>query len=259
MRYDDSTGATMGDAYPDGPDIPDEGAASVGQVIDIALAQFAEQGFQDTKLDHIARDSGMSKRMIHYHFGDKKGLYRRCLVEAFSLIHPSHESLTVDTGVPVEGVTQLVDAVYLKMVENPAAIRILALESLHDVLHVTELSTLANHSEVLLHLDKLLMIGQDAGAFRPGISAEDLFLMIWSLAFFRVSNRDIMVNLFDIDTTDEENTEGMRRMTVDAVLAFLTSNVAGSGRSSYLSGSRAFDETQSAADIYGAEDIGDGA
>lgn len=232
-------------------------SVSPHSVIDVALRLFASEGFHDTKLDTIARNSGMSKRMIHYHFGDKQGLYRRCLVEAFSRIHPSPEDMTEDATVPVEGVTQLVDAIFLKMSSHPEAIRILSMESLHDTLHVTELSTLANHSEVLLHLDKLLMMGQDSGAFRPGISAEDLFLVIWSLTFFRVGNRDIMVNIFNVDTTSEANTQGIHRLTVDAVLAFLTSNIPNTGHRSYLESGRDADHQQPGLGLYGSEDNGE--
>ncbi|GAB2511867.1 HTH-type transcriptional repressor NicS [Corynebacterium atrinae] len=220
-------------------------AATVDMVIDIALQQFAKEGFQETKLDSIAKKSGMSKRMIHYHFGDKKGLYRRCIVEAFDRIHPTAQDVDIDSSVPVEGVTKLVNAVYSKMSTNPESVRVLSLECLHDVLNVTELSTMAKHSEVLLLLDKLLMIGQDSGAFRPGISADDLFYLLWSLTFFRVSHRDFMVSIFDVDTTSEDNTAGIRRLTVDSILAFLTSNLSNNGHDSYLVSDRVSDEEQS--------------
>lgn len=226
-------------------DTPLADAATVELVVDIALRDFAQEGFQETKLDAIAKKSGMSKRMIHYHFGDKKGLYRRCLIEAFDRIHPTPDDIDVDSSVPVEGVAKLVDAVYLKMRTNPESVRVLSMECLHDVLNVTELSTMTKHSEVLLHLDKLLMIGQDSGAFRPGISAEDIFYMLWSLTFFRVSHRDFMVSIFDVDTTSEENTAGIHRLTVDAILAFLTSNLSNRGYDSYLISDRVSDEEQS--------------
>ena len=55
-------------------------SGSVEHVIDVAIAQFSEHGYADTKLETVSKLSGMSKRMIHYYFGDKKGLY-------LSLIH----------------------------------------------------------------------------------------------------------------------------------------------------------------------------
>src|SRR5690554_6431611 len=97
--------------------------STVEGVVEVAIEQFSEHGFPETRLDAIARISGMSKRMIHYHFGDKKGLYHRCLVAAVERITPAAEEMIVDTTVPVEGVTKLVDAVYSRMVSNPACLR----------------------------------------------------------------------------------------------------------------------------------------
>lgn len=231
--------------------------STVDGVIEVAIEQFSEHGFNETRLDNIARLSGMSKRMIHYHFGDKKGLYHRCLVEAVEKITPVGDEMTADTTVPVEGVTKLVEAVYSRLLRHPDCVRLLAMESLHKVMNLRELAHLHNQSEIALHLDRLLMIGQDAGAFRPGIAAEDLFYLIGSLAFYRVTNQDLMINLFDLDPASAENTDGVRRMIIDAVLSFLTANIRDSGHDSYLVADMAGNhEPQSALGIYDAEDIG---
>lgn len=225
-------------------------SATVDGVIDVALHQFAELGFQETRLDTIAKLSGMSKRMIHYHFGDKKGLYLRCLSEAAHRIQPPADDIVSDTLVPVEGVTRLVDAVYLTMVENPEAIRLLVHEGVHRVLNITSLANLVPGTHVSLQLDKLLMQGQDSGAFRPGIGAEDIFYLLISLAFTRVTHRDLMVNLVDVDPTSAENTAGIHRLVVDTVLSFLTANIPDSGHRSYLTPDRLDEDSRTGLDIY---------
>ena len=234
---------------------------SVDKVIDVAIEQFSKLGFADTKLDNISRLAGMSKRMIHYHFGDKKGLYQQALAVAARRLNPPAGSLELDSAVPVEGVRTLVDWLFKQHVEHPEAIRMMTMESSTGALDGGH--ALIDVSEVFLHLDKLLMLGQDSGAFRPGISANDIFTLIASLTMYRVTNRSMMQNLLDIDMRSPENTDGMHRMTVDAVLAFLTTNIPDSGHSSYLTTSAAdedndaspqdiysSDEEQAASDIY---------
>ena len=49
----------------------------------------------------------MSKRMIHYHFGDKKGLYQRCLVLAIKQLRPTITEMELDSEVPVDGVQKI--------------------------------------------------------------------------------------------------------------------------------------------------------
>ncbi|WP_368502592.1 TetR/AcrR family transcriptional regulator [Corynebacterium sp.] len=225
---DMTTDATASELY--GAAAADSG--SVEHVIDIAIQEFSQHGFAETKLDAISRLSGMSKRMIHYHFSDKKGLYQQALTVAATRLTPPEGTLTIDSAVPVEGVRTLVDWVYQQHVEHPEAIRMLTMESAHEVLDSPH--PLIDVSEISLHLDKLLMLGQDSGAFRPGISANDIFTLISSLSTYRVTNHAMMVNLLDIDMQSPTNTEGMHRMVVDTVLAFLTANIPDTGHQAYL-------------------------
>lgn len=213
---------------------PDDTSPDI--VLETALEMFATLGFSDAKLDEVARRAGMSKRMIHYYFGDKKGLYRLCLETAVQRLRPSQEAMTLETNVPVEGVRKLVEAVYQTYVDNPFAVRILAMENLHHYAQVESSAPLSDQSEISLQLDRLLMLGQDAGAFRPGIAAQDVFTLIASLATFRIESAATTLNLYGIDLLDEENTAGMGRLAVDAVLAFLTSNIKSDSSMSYLSG-----------------------
>lgn len=237
---------SVGDAVTNGAD----GAVTPRDVIAVALELFAKKGYSDAKLEAIATKSGMSKRMIHYHFGNKRGLYLRTLATAVHRIHPDPSALELDSSVPVEGVRKMVDAIWNQMVSHPKEITLLVGESLRNNARLRDSAPLADASELTLHLDKLLMLGQDAGAFRPGISAEDVFTLIASFAFYQVSADSIMLNLFDIDMGRRVNKEGMHRLVMDAVLAFLTSNIPSTGQSSYLAPEGENDEPQSAAGIY---------
>ncbi|AZA14127.1 TetR/AcrR family transcriptional regulator [Corynebacterium choanae] len=202
-------------------------------VVDIALVRFADRGFADTKLESIAQESGMTKRMIHYHFGDKRGLYLRTLMRAFQLLRPTEDALEIESAVPVDGIQQAVEALYDTVVNHPDACRLVVMESLHKWAELEGLSPLTDHSRVILALDRLLMLGQDAGAFRPGISALDVYTIILSLCTARIAIRDTYINLYSTNLSTEDNTAGLRALVVDTVLSFLTSNMH-SSRVSYL-------------------------
>ena len=228
-------------------------SGSVEHVIDVAIAEFSEHGYADTKLESVSKLSGMSKRMIHYHFGDKKGLYQQALATAAQRLNPPEGSLEVNSSVPVEGLRTLVDWIFRQHIKHPEAIRMLTMESSHGVLESSH--PLVDISEISLHLDKLLMLGQDSGAFRPGISANDIFTLITALSMYRVTNHAMMSNLLDIDMHTHNNTEGLHRMAVDAVLAFLTANIPDTGFESYLSQNGTELEAESAPlDVYSTQD-----
>ena len=228
-------------------------AATPDDVVVTALSHFAKQGFNETKLEKIAKASGMSKRMIHYYFGDKKGLYVKTISHALDMLRPDAEAMQLESAVPVEGVRKIVEAIYNTIISNPEAIRLILMENLHNHGGVESAAALNDESNLLLNLDKLLMLGQDAGAFRPGISAEDVLVLISSLGYFRISNQLTMDQIYDVDLTSESNVEGMRRLVVDTVLAFLTSNLPDAESASYLTSRESSTAPTPDTDIYAFE------
>ncbi|MBK4166502.1 TetR family transcriptional regulator [Corynebacterium macginleyi] len=226
-------------------------STSTDAVVNIAISQFSARGFAETKLDTIAAESGMSKRMIRYHFGDKQGLYLSALSAAAERLRPDEKDLELDSAVPVEGVRKLVDWIFWQYVNHPEAIRMMTWETAQSIVG-SSTHPVADFSAVALHLDRLLLLGQDAGAFRPSISTNDIFTIIASLTSYRVTNQAMMDNLLGVDMSSQSNTTGMHRLTVDTVLAFLTANIPDSGHESYLVSSDADeDDEASPQDIYG--------
>lgn len=230
-------------------------AVTPEHVIEVALGMFSQNGFNETRLEQIAKNSGMSKRMIHYHFGDKLGLYHRALAEAIHRLHPEAEEMELDSTVPVAGVRKVVDAIHRRYLAHPEAVQLFVQENLHPHADFSEIPPMNNDASITLHLDKLLMLGQDAGAFRPGIAAEDVFTLISALSCYPTTHSPGFDHSFGVDLSSEENREGLHSMVVDTVLAFLTSNIPHSGRDSYLTAQPLSDSTSSSAQgIYADED-----
>ena len=49
------------------------------QIVAVAVAEFAEQGYARASMVAIARQAGISKPLIYQYFGSKDGLYLQCL------------------------------------------------------------------------------------------------------------------------------------------------------------------------------------
>ncbi|MEJ5928620.1 TetR/AcrR family transcriptional regulator [Corynebacterium sp. H128] len=230
--------------------VTDAASPSTERVVAVALRQFAQEGFEDSKIETISHESGMSKRMIHYHFGDKKGLYIEALKLAIAQLRPEPQDMELDSTVPVDGVRKVVEVIYDRITSHPDAVRLMVLENLFDWGKMAHSAPLADQSVVLLQMDKLLMMGQDAGAFRPGISAVDVYSIITSLCFQRTVYGATLSNLYAIDLTDQANSEGNLHLVVDTVLAFLTSNLSARDPMSYLKQRSDSNETGASSAIY---------
>ena len=221
---------------------------SPGAVVDAAIVAFARNGYDDVKLNALARTTGMSKRMIHYHFGNKRGLYLAALKVASARITPPQDIATRSYAAPVEGMRRYIDALYHAFLDHPDGVRLVLRENLDPVAAEEDAAALVSENEVLLHVERLLLAGQDAGAFRPGISAVDLLTLVASLCFFRVGNSLTALSVSDVDFASRRNVDGMRRMVIDTVLTFLTSNIPYSGYESYLEPTPTAEEET--ADVY---------
>lgn len=208
--------------------------AVITRVLDEAITRFSRFGFQDTKLEDLSKAVGMSKRMIHYHFGDKQGLYEQALKTAALRLNPSPEELQIDTSVPVDGVRKLINLIFERHHSHREEIRMLIRATSRPPHEVPLPRPLTDYSEISLHLNKLLILGQDAGAFRPGISSTDVFVLISGLTMYAGANKHMINNLFGVDIVDTDNVSGLQRMATDTVLAFLTANIPNSGHASYL-------------------------
>lgn len=211
-----------------------EETATIDHVVTTALRMFAERGFHDTKLDAIAKATGMSKRKLHYNFGDKKGLYARALLRGLENLRPPETVLERSHAVPVEGMRRFIDALFMAIKDHPESVQILLREQMDPALDDAE-SVLSQRSEdVILHLERLLLAGQDIRAFRPDVSANDVLLLLISICIFPASTGAVAQGLRGVDFNTARNITGMRRLVIDAVIAFLTTNISPSGYDSYL-------------------------
>ena len=225
-------------------------------VVQLALALFANQGFKQTKLEQVATLSGISKRMIHYHFTDKKGLYRATLALAVRQLRPTAEELEPESVVPVESVKKIVSVMFDHFQAHPDAARLIACESVYHYLDVDVPSPLPEQSDLFLQLNKLLMLGQDAGAFRPGISALDMYAAIVSMCLLPYTWNVAFTNLYNTDLLSESNAERLRIQGTDMVVSFLTAQLPETGDETYLQPGRAVAhlENDPEADPYSTEE-----
>jgi AcrR family transcriptional regulator len=78
-----------------------EAAATRRSILETARAAFADDGYQATTLDDIARRAGVTRGAVHHHFGDKRVLF----VEVFEQIEQEINDAVVTAALdaPAEG------------------------------------------------------------------------------------------------------------------------------------------------------------
>lgn len=83
----------------------------IPQILDAALVEFAERGFAATRMDDIARRSGLSKGGLYAHFGSKDAVFEALLQRSLSPPDLGDMSLP-QSGGPAQFAQWLVDRLY---------------------------------------------------------------------------------------------------------------------------------------------------
>lgn len=208
-----------------------------------AITEFIRHGYEHADISQLnVTRSGAP--------ADKFEWYSHAIAACMDAITPPADALSTESPVPAECMAYIVHALFTQLDTHRDAVALLAAESLHPVLEAGTTTTMMESSELGLHLDRVLLRGQEAGAFRPGISAQDVFYLVISLSFSRLNHRHLMAMTTRVDTLSAANTAGVRRLVVDAVLSFLTSNIADSEHESYLATTSDEDRDDSGLGIY---------
>jgi AcrR family transcriptional regulator len=82
--------------------MPRDPARTRRGILEAALREFARVGPAGARVDRIAAEAGVNKRMLYHYFGNKAGLYRALLGE--------HERLLAEASAHVSGRLAALDA-----------------------------------------------------------------------------------------------------------------------------------------------------
>jgi AcrR family transcriptional regulator len=139
------------------------------EVLDAALALFIEKGFAATRVEDIARRSGISKGSVYLYFPSKEaiieGLVRRAIMpvanDALSFAHTFE-------GDPRQLITLLMTSLVQKLA-NPAVLAIPRL-MLREMINFPELAAMYRREvldRVLPVMEGVIRRGVEQGRFRP--------------------------------------------------------------------------------------------
>jgi AcrR family transcriptional regulator len=70
------------------------------QLLDVALTQFATQGYHQASMDDIAEAAGVTKPVLYQHFGSKRALYLELLEDVGSALLEAIAKATAEAASP---------------------------------------------------------------------------------------------------------------------------------------------------------------
>lgn len=202
-------------------------ARTQDDILEVATAEFAANGYAGARVDEIAARTRTTKRMIYYYFGSKEGLYLAVLERVYAQIRRVERGINVEELSPADALRTVAEATYHHHTTHEAFIQLVSIENIHRAEHVRQSQTiLRENATAITLLQEVIERGVQDGSFRDDVDAVDVHMIISAYACFHVANRHTFAAIFGRDMLDPSLQDSHRRLIGDLVVATMTDRSA---------------------------------
>jgi AcrR family transcriptional regulator len=142
------------------------GEATRGQLVAIATRMFAERGYEDTSIEAVLREAGVSRGSLYHHFASKEALFEAVAEEVETSV--GAQTLAAASGAegPVEAL-RAASVAWIRLAGDPVVRRILLIDG-PSVLGWERWRAMEEH-HALGGVRAVLQIVADQGKLRPDL------------------------------------------------------------------------------------------
>lgn len=195
---------------------------TMANIMEVALAEFAEKGLAGARIDEIAAATQTSKRMIYYYFQSKEGLYLAALEESYRRMREIESQQHLEDLEPEAALRKLVEFTFDHHASSEDYIRLVISENMNRGQYLAQSHTIQQlNVPAISAIRQLYERGVASGVFRPGLDAIDIHASISALTFFNVSNRHTFGMIFKRDLTDPKVAAARRTAITEMVLRYV--------------------------------------
>ncbi len=175
------------------------------RILDAALEEFANRGFDGATTAAIARRAGVTQPLVHYHFASKDELWRAAVTREVDAIVDHFGGISAELGDldPVDRMKVLVRRLVLFMAEHPEFGRIMSYEGVQGGPRHQWILGLDNGDGRVPLFERMLGSGTQAGWAKPLPVPHVVSCIVASSAYF-FQVRATMRDQYGLDTTSPE-------------------------------------------------------
>ena len=195
---------------------------TMANILEVAMAEFAEKGLAGARIDEIAAATQTSKRMIYYYFQSKEGLYLAALEESYRRMREIESQQHLEDLAPEAALRKLVEFTFDHHASHENYIRLVISENMNRGQFLAQSQSIQQlNVPAISAIRQLYERGVASGAFRPGLDAIDIHASISALTFFNVSNRHTFGLIFKRDLSDPKIAAARRDAITEMVLRYV--------------------------------------
>ena len=190
-------------------------------ILEVALAEFANYGLEGSRIESIAAGTHTSKRMIYYHFGSKEGLYAAVLEFAYWIVREDHID-PPDELPPLQALARLAGYAFDNFSKYPDFIRLSLQENLQGARFLKESPTIVEMNRATFAMvQDIVQRGQTDGSIRQDIEPMNVYINFIGLCHYHISSQHNYQVLFDYDASTPANSQSRRASICDAIVRYV--------------------------------------
>ena len=153
------------------------------RLLDAATRLFAIHGFDGATADQIAREAGVNKAMINYHFGGKQDLYRAILLDTLERAGAALRDIR-HADIPSEEKLSRYIATFTGLHDDRPTVSAMVLRELLSGGRFVDEAILPRFLELFASIREIIAAGVRDGSFRPVNPLLTHISLVGSLVFF---------------------------------------------------------------------------
>ncbi len=172
------------------------------QIIKVASKYFSEVGYDKAVLEDVAKEVGVSKAAIYYHFKDKFALYEAVLCSRFKDL--AQTICDIDAANPEQALREYVEKFGGFLLEKPCFSAIFARELADGAINMPQSCT-KQMSQILKKLSAILQEGEAQGVFEKENPFMVQLMIVSTLVNYRTTRKlriTVMKNLKEVKNID---------------------------------------------------------
>lgn len=191
------------------------------RILQAAEAEFAEKGIYGARVDKIAADAEINKRMLYAYFGDKENLYMVILSRVYRRMENVEREIVDCRHTGKVLIEKIICAYFDFLKSNPTFVNILMWENLNRGYYLRRIEGSRVERGTIQYFVAELENGKKDGIFRESIDSWHTAVSLITTCFANFSNQHTLSKLFHADMTSEEMIEQRKKHTTDMMLAYL--------------------------------------
>ena len=192
------------------------------RILEAAEAEFSDKGLFGARIDSIAQNAGVNKRMIYEYYSSKEGLYKTVLINVYNRVSLWEAGFSSDSKHPAELIRDLVHSYFEFLVADQSFVRILMWENLNGAALLREAGQSDLKAVALDFIGRIISKGKSEGVFRPDADEYQVTVSLLNFAFSYFTNVHTLSYVLSSDMLDSNAISERADFISDILIKYLS-------------------------------------